>query len=49
MSPIARVFCFTSRPEPDGYADVESAVCVTVEERRFSAASDGFALFVTRP
>jgi hypothetical protein len=41
MSPTACVFFFTSRPERECYADVESTVWITVEEWRFSAASDG--------
>ena len=42
MSPIACVFFgFMSRPERECYADVELTVWVIVEERRFSAASDG--------
>jgi hypothetical protein len=36
-----RVLCFMSRPERECYADVELTVWVTVEERRFSAASNG--------
>jgi len=35
MSPTARAFLFTPNSEPDGYAAVKFAACVTVEERPF--------------